>query len=159
MNRYGNLYNAILTQKSTMFLLLLMLVAVAAFNVISNLVMTVDDKRADIAILRTLGATPRSVMGIFVMHGALVGAIGVALGVGIGVLAASYVSEIYRVVDSTFSLGLMDEYFIHYLPAEVRTSDVVIVSSLSMFICLLATLYPAYKAASAHPVEALSYDA
>ena len=159
MNRYGNLYNAILTQKSTMFLLLLMLVAVAAFNVISNLVMTVDDKRGDIAILRTLGATPRSIMGIFVMHGALVGAIGVALGVGIGVLASSYVSEIYRAVDSTFSLGLMDEYFIHYLPAEVRTGDVVIVSTLSMFICLLATLYPAYKAASAHPVEALSYDA
>lgn len=158
-NRYGNLYNAILTQKSTMFLLLLMLVAVAAFNVISNLVMTVDDKRADIAILRTLGASPREIMSIFVIHGGLVGTIGVAVGVVVGVLAASYVSELYRFVNSTFSLGLMNEYFIHYLPSEVLARDVATVSIMSLAICLLATLYPAYRASAAHPVEALSYDA
>lgn len=159
MNRYGNLYNAIKTQKSTMFLLLSMLVAVAAFNVVSNLVMTVDDKRSDIAILRTIGASPRAIMSIFVMHGALVGAIGVALGVGLGVLAATYVGDIYSAFNNLFSLGLMDEYFIHYLPSRVLPGDVLTVAVVSMFICLLATLYPAYKAAAAHPVEALSYDA
>lgn len=159
MNRYGNLYGAIETQKTTMFLLLLMLVAVAAFNVVSNLVMTVDDKRSDIAILRTLGATPRAIMSIFVMHGGLVGTIGVALGVAIGVTVATYVSAIYRVVDHALHLGLMDEYFIHYLPSEVQWNDVMTVAVVSIAICLLATLYPAYRAAKAHPVEALAYDA
>jgi len=158
MNRFGNLYGAIETQKSTMFLLLSMLVAVAAFNVVSNLVMTVDDKRGDIAILRTLGASPRSVLTIFVMHGALVGAIGVALGVVIGVITATWVSEIYRAIDQTLHLGLMDEYFIHYLPSQVQAGDVITVALVSMAICLLATLYPAWKAAKAHPVEALAYD-
>lgn len=159
MNRYGSLYNAIAVQKSTMFLLLMMLVAVAAFNVVSNLVMTVDDKRGDIAILRTLGASPGGILRIFIMHGALVGAIGVAIGVAVGVTLATWVSELYRAVDKTLSLGLMDEYFIHYLPSEVRASDVLTVTLVSMLICLLATLYPAWKAARSHPVEALQYDA
>ncbi|MEX0941752.1 MAG: lipoprotein-releasing ABC transporter permease subunit [Pseudomonadales bacterium] len=159
MQSHGNLYGAIQVQKSTMFLLLLMLVAVAAFNVVSNLVMTVDDKRSDIAILRTLGASPRSILSIFIIHGALVGAVGVTIGLGVGVAAASYLTEIYQSIDSVFSLGLMDEYFIHYLPSEVLVTDVVTVAIVSFVICLAATLYPALKAANSHPVEALQYDA
>lgn len=159
MRRYGSLYDAISLQKRTMFLLLLMLVAVAAFNVVSNLVMTVDDKRGDIAVLRTLGASPGSVMSIFVMHGAMVGAIGVAAGIVLGILLALFLGDIYGAIDRWLGLGVMDEYFIHYLPSRVLTSDVVTVSVVSMGICLLATLYPAYKASTCHPVEALQYDA
>lgn len=159
MQRYGNLYGAIQVQKSTMFLLLLMLVAVAAFNVVSNLVMTVDDKRSDIAILRTLGASPRSILGIFIMHGALVGVVGIAIGIGLGVLFATYLTELYQGIDAVLGLGLMDEYFIHYLPSQVLVADVVTVAFVSFIICLFATLYPAFKAANSHPVEALQYDA
>ncbi|XOV88760.1 MAG: lipoprotein-releasing ABC transporter permease subunit [Pseudomonadota bacterium] len=158
MRRYGNLYDAIALQKSTMFLLLLMLVAVAAFNVVSNLVMTVDDKRGDIAILRTLGATPGAILAIFVMHGALVGAIGIVLGIGIGVTVSLFLSEIYRAIDKLLGLGLMDEYFIHYLPSQVLPGDVLSIAGLSFVICLLATFYPALRAARAKPVEALQYD-
>ena len=111
MRRYGNLYNAISIQKSTMFLLLSMLIAVAAFNVVSNLVMVVNDKRSDIAILRTMGAHPRMILRIFMIHGALVGALGVSLGVLLGVLVSSNVSGLYSFLESQFSLGLMDEYF------------------------------------------------
>ncbi|MCB1691894.1 MAG: lipoprotein-releasing ABC transporter permease subunit [Pseudomonadales bacterium] len=159
MRRYGNLYDAIQLQKSTMFLLLLMLVAVAAFNVVSNLVMTVNDKRGDIAILRTLGASPGSIMRIFIMHGVLVGAVGVVIGIMVGVVVSLYLGPIYTAVDNVLGLGLMDEYFIHYLPSRLLAGDVVVVGVVSLVICLLSTIYPAWKAATSHPVEALQYDA
>jgi lipoprotein-releasing system permease protein len=158
MRRYGNLYDAILIQKTTMFLLLLLLVAVAAFNVVSNLVMTVNDKQGDIAVLRTLGASPGSLMQIFVMHGALVGAMGIALGLLLGITSSVLISDIYQAVDRVWQLGVMDEYFVHYLPAAVRMADVLLVAGVSLLICLLATIYPARKAAQAHPVEALQYE-
>lgn len=159
MRRYGNLYSAIQVQKSTMFLLLLMLVAVAAFNVVSNLVMTVDDKRGDIAVLRTLGASPGAIMMIFIIHGALVGAIGVVLGLALGVVLALNLGDIYAAVDGALGLGIMEEYFVHYLPSQVLADDVITVALVSVLICLLATIYPALKAARSHPVEALQYDA
>jgi lipoprotein-releasing system permease protein len=159
MRRYGNLYNAISIQKSTMFLLLSMLIAVAAFNVVSNLVMVVNDKRSDIAILRTMGAHPSSILKIFVIHGALVGALGVSLGVMFGVVISYYVSDLYLLIESQFGLGLMDEYFVHYLPSEILLSDVVLVACVSMIICLCSSVYPAYTASKADPVECLQYDA
>lgn len=159
MRRYGTLYDAIALQKTTMFLLLLILIAVAAFNVVSNLIMTVDDKRSDIAILRTLGATPGRIMAVFVMHGALVGAIGVLLGCAIGSLVAVFLGDIYGAVDAALGVGLMDEYFIQYLPSSLRAGDVGLVAAVSFLICLVATLYPARRAANARPVEALQYDA
>ncbi len=157
--RHGNLYDAIQVQKSTMFLLLLTLVAVASFNVVSNLVMTVDDRRGDIAILRTLGASPRSILGIFIMHGAIVGAVGILLGVCLGVVLSLNLGELYSALDSRLHLGLMDEYFIHYLPSKVLLTDVITITLVSMLICLLATIYPAWRASEVHPVEALQYDA
>lgn len=158
MRRHGNLYDAIEMQKSTMFLLLLLLIAVAAFNVISNLILTVKDKRSDIAILRTLGASPRSIMWVFILHGGLVGTAGVVLGLLVGVTVSIYVGELYGFVEETLGLGLMEEYFIHYLPSRVLVKDVVAVGLISMAICLLVTIYPAYRASREIPVEALQYD-
>ena len=158
MRRYGNLYNAISIQKSTMFLLLSMLIAVAAFNVVSNLVMVVNDKRSDIAILRTMGAHPNSILKIFIIHGALVGALGVSLGVMCGVVMSYYVSDFYLLIESQFAVGLMDEYFVHYLPSEILLRDVALVACVSMVICLCSSIYPAYTASKADPVECLQYD-
>lgn len=158
MRRYGNLYDAIALQKTTMFLLLLMLIAVAAFNVVSNLIMTVDDKRGDIAILRTVGASPREIMAVFLIHGAMVGAIGVAAGLLLGSVLSVFIGDLFSVLESVAGGGLMDEYFIQYLPSELLVSDLVAVGTVSLFICLLATLYPAWRAATSLPVEALQYE-
>ena len=158
MRRYGNLYDAIAVQKTTMFLLLLMLVAVAAFNVVSNLMMTVNDKQGDIGILRTLGSSKEAIVTIFILHGALVGAIGISLGVLAGIGLALVVSDLYLFIDSTLALGIMDEYFVHYLPSKVLPADILLVAGVSMLICLLATLYPAFQAARSNPVEALQYE-
>jgi lipoprotein-releasing system permease protein len=157
MRRHGNLYDAIQMQKTTMFLLLLMLVAVAAFNVVSNLMMTVQDKYADIAILRTIGASPGAIRTIFVLHGTIVGVVGVSIGIILGAIIATWLGEIYRFVDQSLGLGLMDEYFIQYLPTRVLATDIAVVGSVSFLICLLATIYPASKAAAANPVEALQH--
>ena len=158
MRRYGNLYDAIGTQKATMFLLLIILVAVAAFNIVSNLVMTVDENRSGIAILRTLGASPFDLRLVFMVHGMLVGVFGVLLGVASGVLLTLSLSTLYRVVSDWFSLNLMSEYFIRQLPTEILMSDITYISVVSLIICLVATIYPATRAANAIPVEVLQHE-
>ncbi|MBQ74676.1 MAG: lipoprotein-releasing system transmembrane subunit LolC [Gammaproteobacteria bacterium] len=158
MGRHGNLYDAIQMQKTTMFLLLLLLVAVAAFNVVSNLMMTVQDKYSDIAILRTIGASPGSIRAIFIMHGCLVGVLGITIGLVLGALLANWLGDIYGFIDESFGLGIMDEYFIQYLPTRLLAGDIVVVATVSFAICLAATIYPASKAAAANPVEALQYE-
>lgn len=155
---HGNLYNAILMQKSTMFLLLFLLIAVAAFNVISNLIMTVNEKQVDIAILKTLGATSTAILLVFMLHGAMVGFLGVLIGLVLGLAAAYWASDFSTLLESELDLGLMDEYFIHYLPSEILLSDVVIVALVSFLICVCASIYPALKAASSRPVETLQYE-
>jgi lipoprotein-releasing system permease protein len=158
MRRNGSLYDAIGTQKATMFLLLMILVAVAAFNVVSNLVMTVDDNRSGIAILRTMGASPRDIRSVFLLHGLFVGLSGLVLGLVLGILLTISLSPLYAMVSDIFGLSLMKEYFIRYLPTEILLTDIALIFTVTVFICLIATLYPASRAAGANPVEALQHE-
>ena len=158
MRQNGNLYDAIGTQKATLFLLLLILVAVAVFNVVSNLVMTVDDNRAEIAILRTMGASPGDLRWIFILHGLMVGVVGLLIGLLMGLALTLSLGNIYAILTQWFQLTLMQEYFIRYLPTEILIQDLAIISAVSLVISFLATIYPASRAAVANPVEALQYE-
>ena len=147
-------------EKRMMFLILALIVAVAAFNLVSTLVMTVTEKHADIAILRTLGASPRSVMMIFMIQGALVGLLGVGLGVTGGLLLANNLETIVPVVERTFGIHFLDPsiYFISELPSDPRASDIVPICVISLFLSFVATLYPSWRASRIRPAEALRYD-
>lgn len=158
MRQNGNLYDAIGTQKATLFLLLMILIGVAAFNVVSNLVMTVDDNRSEIAILRTMGASPGDLRLIFMAHGLLVCIVGLIVGLIIGFLLTNSLSGLYAFITSAFELNLMQQYFIRYLPTEILWMDVLVICLVSLLISLVATLYPATRAARANPVEALQYE-
>lgn len=158
LRRHGNLYNAIQTQKTTLFLLLLMLVAVAAFNLISNLVMIVNQRKGDIAIFRTMGASKSEIMQIFVWHGFTIGLLGISLGLFIGCLLSWFITPIYSTLDSLLGLGLMDEYFIHYLPSQILAADLFLIGGVSAVICLIAATYPALAAARTLPIEALRHE-
>jgi lipoprotein-releasing system permease protein len=158
LRRHGNLYGAIQTQKTTLFLLLLMLIAVAAFNLVSNLIMIVNERKADIAIFRTMGASRAEILQIFLWHGFMIGLVGIAAGLIIGSLLATFITPIYGAMDRSFNLRLMDEYFIHYLPSQILVSDLVMIGGVAAFICLLAAIYPALQAARTPPAEALRYE-
>ena len=156
--RHGSLHNAIQTQKATMFLLLLVLVSVATFNVVSNLVMTVEDSKPKIAVLRTLGASPADLRFIFLLHGLMVGVMGVLLGLAAGVLITLALSPIFALATDIFGLEVMTEYFIRYLPTDIQLTDLAVIAAVAFVICLLATLYPASKAARAQPARILAHD-
>ncbi len=157
---HGNLFSAIRMEKTMIGLLLTMIVAVAAFNIISTLVMVVTDKKADIAILRTMGMTPRGIMSIFIVQGALIGVIGTVLGTVLGVLAALNVSALVAGLETLLGTRFLnpDVYFISDLPSELIWSDVVVISGVAFVLSLLATIYPAYRAAKVEPAEALRYE-
>lgn len=159
MRQNGSLYDAIGTQKATLFLLLMILVAVAAFNVVSNLVMTVDDSKSEIAILKTMGASAADMRMIFILHGMMVCVTGLVLGLILGLLLTALLESFYASLSGFFGLNLMSEYFIRYLPVEVQAGDILMIAGVSLFICLFATVYPASRAAAANPVEVLAYDA
>ncbi len=158
MRQNGNLYDAIQTQKATMFLLLMVLVAVAAFNLVSNLVMTVDDNQSEIAILKTMGASNRDVLIVFVAHGLMVSMVGLVLGLLVGIALTSSLGIIYNFLTNALSLDLMSEYFIRYLPTDIRFEDVGMIGLVSFIICSLATFFPASKAARTNPVEILAHE-
>ncbi len=155
-----NWFAAVQTEKRMMFIILTLIIAVAAFNLVSTLVMTVTDKQADIAILRTLGASPASIMRIFIIQGALVGLIGTAIGVSFGVLIALNIDVIVPFIESLFAVQFLprDIYLISALPSDLRWPDVGRIGGMAVLLAFLATLYPSWSAARVRPAEALRYE-
>jgi lipoprotein-releasing system permease protein len=156
----ANYFRAIRIEKTMMSLILLLIVAVAAFNIVAMLVMVVTDKRTDIAIMRTFGAAPRRVMGIFITQGLVIGWLGVALGAALGLLLALHVDSIVPFLERTFRFQIMDSdvYYITAIPSEVHWSNVVIIALAALLLTALATIYPAIRAARTAPAEALRYE-
>ncbi|PTU73220.1 lipoprotein-releasing ABC transporter permease subunit [Pseudomonas mangrovi] len=157
---HGNLYQAIRMEKTMIGLLLLLIVAVAAFNIISTLVMVVTDKKGDIAILRTLGATPSEIMAIFMVQGSIIGVIGTLVGAVLGVLAALNISSLIAALEKALDIKFLsaEVYFIDYLPSQLMWFDVFLVCTAALILSFLATLYPAWRAARTQPAEALRYE-
>jgi lipoprotein-releasing system permease protein len=153
-------FNAVQTEKRMMFIILTLIIAVAAFNLVSMLVMTVKDKRGEIAILRTLGASPFAIQRIFMLQGALVGWIGTFLGVAGGWLLASNLDTIVPAIERTFHVEFLPKsiYFISQLPSDPRFSDVVTIVSVALVLSVLSTIYPSWRASRAEPAEALRYE-
>ena len=158
--QHANFFRALRTEKRIMFIIILLIVAVAAFNIVSTLVMVVTDKQSDIAILRTLGSTPRSIMTIFMVQGILIGLIGTLVGVSGGVLLALNVETIVPVIEQAFGIQFLpaDVYYISDLPSDLRLNDVTRVASMSFVLSFLATIYPAWRASRTQPAEALRYE-
>ncbi len=156
----GSLFSAMKMEKTMIGLLLLMIVAVAAFNIIATLIMVVNDKGADIAILRTIGATPRQIMTIFMVQGTVIGIVGTLIGGVLGVLAAINVSSLVGWVERVSGQHIFtsDVYFISNLPSELQLGDVVLICSAGFILSFLATLYPAWRAAQIQPAHALRYE-
>lgn len=157
---HANFFRAVEIEKRMMFLILMLIVAVAAFNIVSTLVMAVTDKRADIAILRTLGASPQSIMAIFIVQGTLIGAVGLAAGVAGGVALALNIDVVVPALERVLGLQFLakDVYYISELPSDLHWSDVGTISVVSFVLTLLATLYPSWRASRTQPAEALRYE-
>lgn len=157
---HGNLFQAIRMEKTMIGLLLMVIVAVAAFNIISTLVMVVTDKKADIAILRTMGASPGAIMTIFIVQGAYIGVVGTLVGTAAGIALALNVSDIIHFIEQVLSIQFLDAdvYFISDLPSQLLWSDVSIITGSALLMSLLATIYPAWRASKVEPAEALRYE-
>ncbi len=153
-------FRAIRIEKTMMTLILLLIVAVAAFNIVATLVMVVTDKRTDIAILRTLGARPRTIIGVFMTQGVVIGWLGTALGIVLGVLIALNVATLAPLLERTFGFQIMDAdvYYITRIPSEVQAADVLLIGTVAFLLTVLATIYPAVRAARTEPAEALRYE-
>jgi len=156
----SNYFRAVQMEKKMMFIILSLIVAVAAFNIVSTLVMAVTDKQADIAILRTLGASPRSIMKIFIVQGVVIGVIGTLLGSLGGIVLALNLDVVVPFIEHLLGMQFLakDVYYISELPSDLRYQEVALVASLSFLISLLATLYPSYRASKTQPAEALRYE-
>ena len=158
--RHVNFFRSIQITKSILFVILLLVVAVAAFNIVSTLVMVVKDKQADIAIMRTIGARPLSILKIFVTQGSVIGIVGTFAGVIFGVLFAINLESIVSGFESVFGIKFLaaEVYFISDLPSELRVADVVRIAGIALALALVSTVYPAWVAARTAPAEALRYD-
>ncbi|MCG2579394.1 MAG: lipoprotein-releasing ABC transporter permease subunit [Marinobacter sp.] len=157
---HGNLFQAIRMEKTMIGLLLMFIVAVAAFNIVSTLVMVVTDKTADIAILRTMGATPGRIMRIFIIQGGVIGIFGTLVGTTLGVVGALNISAFISWLEAALGHQFLsaDVYFISYLPSQLQWQDVAIISGAGLAMSLLATIYPAWRASRIDPAEALRYE-
>jgi len=158
--RHVNFFRSIQITKSILFVILMMVIAVAAFNIVSTLVMVVKDKQADIAILRTIGARPISILKIFVTQGSIVGIAGTLAGVGFGILLALNLESIIGFFESVLGIKFLaaDVYFISDLPSDLQYGDVAVVAGIALVLALISTIYPAWVAARTAPAEALRYD-
>jgi lipoprotein-releasing system permease protein len=153
-------FDAVQIEKRLMFIILTLIVAVAAFNLVSTLVMTVTDKQADIAILRTLGASPRSIMGIFMVQGAASGVIGTLAGVGFGLLIAFNIGTIVPAIERLLNVSFLPGsiYLISRMPSDPHSADIVPIALISLALAFVATLYPSWRASRVQPAEALRYE-
>jgi lipoprotein-releasing system permease protein len=158
--QHANFFRAVQMEKRVMFIILTLIVAVAAFNIVSTLVMAVTDKRADIAIMRTFGASPRSIMTIFMVQGAMIGVIGTIFGAFFGILIALNIDIIIPFIENIFQVQFLakDVYYISDLPSDLIWSDVITIVIVSFVLSLLATIYPSFKASRINPAEALRYE-
>jgi len=158
--RHVNFFRSIQITKSILFVILLMVIAVAAFNIVSTLVMVVKDKQTDIAILRTVGATPGGIMKIFVTQGTIIGVVGTLAGATLGVLLSLNLENIVAFMETVFGIKFLaaDVYFISDLPSDLRVKDVLQISSIALVLALVSTLYPAWRGARTMPAEALRYE-
>jgi lipoprotein-releasing system permease protein len=155
-----NWFAAVQIEKRLMFIILTLIIAVAAFNLVSTLVMTVTDKQADIAILRTLGASPRSIMGIFMVQGAASGIIGTLSGVGLGLLIAMNIDVIVPAIERALQVSFLpgSVYLISRMPSEPQSADIVPIALISLVLAFIATIYPSWRASRVQPAEALRYE-
>jgi lipoprotein-releasing system permease protein len=158
--RHVNFFRSIQITKSILFVILLLVIAVAAFNIVSTLVMVVKEKQSDISILRTVGARPSSIVRVFMTQGSIIGVVGTLAGVIGGMLLAANLESVVRFFEATFGIKFLaaDVYFISDLPSELQTGDVVRIASIALVLALLSTLYPAWMAARTAPAEALRYE-
>ncbi len=157
---HPNFFRAVQIEKRMMFVILTLIIAVAVFNIVSTMVMAVTEKQSDIAILRTLGASPGRIMKIFITQGAVIGVFGTLLGVAGGVALAMNVETIVPAIEQAFGIKFLspDVYLISDLPSDVHSTDVAAVGSVAFALTLLATLYPAWRGARVQPAEALRYE-
>ncbi len=157
---HGNYFEAVKLEKTIMFFMLLLIIAVAAFNMVSSLVMIVNDKEREIAILRTMGASATTVMAVFIIQGALIGVVGTLIGVIAGILLAMNVTQLVAAIENTFQVQFLssDVYFISFLPSDLHIDDVIVIASVAIVMSLIATIYPAWRATKIKPAEALRYE-
>ena len=157
---YSNLFEALKIERRVMFIILFLIITVAAFNIVSTLIMLVSDKSADIAVLRTIGVSPRSVMAIFIVHGVVIGIVGTVIGVVIGVITGLNIETLIPWAEQLFGTQFFPDeiYIITKFPAELVWDDVIKVAIAALLVSLVATIYPAWRASKVHPAEALRYD-
>ncbi len=158
--RHANFFRAVHMEKTVMTVILFLIVAVAAFNLVSTLVMMVGDKRGDVAILRTMGASPAEIMGIFIVQGAVTGLIGTLIGLVLGIALAQNIETVVPFIEHLIGVKFLsaEVYYIDELPSDMRWGDVATIAAVALMLCLLATLYPAWRAARTPPAEALRYE-
>ncbi len=159
-DQFGAFFHAVKMEKTMMFLILLLIIAVAAFNLVSSLVMVVNDKQAEIAILRTIGATPFTILAVFIVQGMMVGVVGTVIGLILGLLLASNATMIVNYLQSLFDIQVLSSnvYFVDYLPSKILFSDILEICFIALLMSFLATIYPAWRASKTVIAEALHYE-